>query len=352
MESKLPQITVIVPVYNESENIRTAYHRIRNVFADLSGRYRLELLFSDNHSTDSTFAETAALAVHDPDVKVIRLSRNYGFQRSVLTAYRHASGEAAIQIDCDLQDPPELIPEFLKLWEQGHDVVVGIRRGRRENRALRLARRVFYWLVRQISDEGLLEGAGDFRLVDRSVIERLRSVNDLHPYTRGLISALAARQTGIIYDRDERRFGTSKFPVARLFSIAVDGIVNHSLVPLRLATYIGVAVSVLAILCTLYCIVAYFVHGADWPRGFATLATLLMMSIGINAILIGIVGEYIGRIYDAVRGKPLSIIERTVNIVADTPNASLRANHDETRIGNSEQPMSDNWGHAREDRSC
>jgi dolichol-phosphate mannosyltransferase len=257
------------------------------------------------------------------------------------------TGAAALQIDCDMQDPPELIPQFLQLWEQGFDVVVGIRRARSEGRLLQFMRRTFYWLVRRISDEHLAEGAGDFRLVDRSVIERLRWVNDTHPYTRGLISALAARQTGIVYDRDQRRFGTSKFPIRHLFPLAVDGIVNHSLAPLRLATYIGLAVSLLAAFAVVYCISSYLLHGENWPRGYASLATLLMISIGINATLVGIMGEYIGRIYDAVRRKPLSIIEQTLNLPIVRRNL-LGADHDNARVGDSEQGVRDCGNHVWE----
>lgn len=309
-----PLISVIVPVFNEEENVERCYSTIREVFAGVADEYRLELFFSDNHSTDRTFEILAELAARDPDVRVIRLARNFGFQRSVLTAFRSVSGDAAVQIDCDLQDPPEVMLEFLKLWRKGHDVVVGIRRKRQEAAALQLARKGFYRLLRRISDDQMIDDAGDFRLVDRSVIERLREVRDARPYTRGLVSALSARQTGVPYDRKAREFGQSKFPVRRLFGFAMDGIVNHSLVPLRLATWVGLAAFIGALATILWYLGRYVIAGADWPPGFATLAVLLLASIGLNAVLVGILGEYVGRIYEEVRVRPLTIIETSLNL--------------------------------------
>jgi polyisoprenyl-phosphate glycosyltransferase len=309
-----PLISVIVPVFNEEENVERCYHALRAVFVRVADEYRLELFFSDNHSTDRTFEILAGLAACDPDVRVIRLARNFGFQRSVLTAFSSVTGDAAVQIDCDLQDPPELILDFLKLWRQGHDAVVGIRRKRQEAAVLQLARKGFYRLLRRISDDQMIDDAGDFRLVDRSVIERLKQVRDARPYTRGLVSALSARQTGVPYDRNAREFGQSKFPVRRLFGIATDGIVNHSLVPLRLATWLGIVVFLVTFAIILWYVGRYLFSGSDWPPGFATLAVLLLGSIGLNAVLIGILGEYVGRIYEEVRVRPLTIIETSLNL--------------------------------------
>lgn len=312
--SDRPLISVIVPVFNEEDNVRRCYEAIRRVFDGLEQEYRLELFFSDNHSTDRTFEILAEIAQGDPNVKVIRLSRNFGFQRSLLTAFCSVTGDAAVQIDCDLQDPPDLIVEFLELWRKGHDVVVGIRRKRQEARVLQLARKGFYRFLRRISDDEMIDDAGDFRLVDRSVIERLKQVRDARPYTRGLISALSARQVGIPYDRSVREFGVSKFPVRRLFGFAMDGIVNHSLVPLRLATWVGLCAFLGAFLMALWFVAEYFIADGTGPRGFTTLAVLLLASIGLNAILIGILGEYIGRIYEQVRRRPLTIIETSLNL--------------------------------------
>jgi polyisoprenyl-phosphate glycosyltransferase len=200
-------ISLVMPVYNEEANLDRAYAALIAVFKELP-QYELEFVFTDNHSEDHTFERLVALAKADSRVKVIRFTRNYGFQRSLLTAYRYARGDAAIQIDCDLQDPPELIPRFIALWEQGHDVVVGLRRRRQEPHLLTLGRRAFYALLSRISDDQVTRDAGDFRLVDRSVISRLKALNDFNPYVRGVVSSLAARETGIPYDRTQRMHGT------------------------------------------------------------------------------------------------------------------------------------------------
>ncbi len=327
MSASRPLISVIVPTFNEERNVARAHRAIAEEFDRLAGRYRFELIFSDNHSTDGTFAELRALAAADPRVKVLRLARNFGFQRSVLTAYRHASGVAAIQIDCDLQDPPRLIGEFLARWEDGHDVVVGIRRRRRENPLLQLARRGFYKLLHHLSDENLVENAGDFRLVDRSILDQLHRIRDAQPYLRGLISSLAAHQTGVVYDRERRLYERSKFPVRRLLGLAADGIVSHSTWPLRLATWFGVATWAVTVLLALYYLAARLLVGQRWPAGFATTTILLLVAIGMNGIFMGIVGEYVGRIYNEVRVRPTAVIEETINFDETRAAASTAEGH-------------------------
>ena len=208
-----------------------------------------------------------------------------------MTAYRNARGDAAIQLDCDLQDPPELIPKFLEEWTKGFDVVLGIRADRPEGFLLATGRRLFYWLVTSISDDNIVPNAGDFRLVDRSVIERLKSVNDAKPYTRGLISSLAARQTGFAYDRRARQFEKSKFPLRRLTGIAADGIINHSLLPLRLAGIAGFLVFSGSCLLALFYLVLWLFADQSWPPGFATSTFLILLSIGMNGMFIGILGS-------------------------------------------------------------
>ena len=313
------RISLVMPVYNEAGNIERAYAEILNVFAALP--YEVEFVFTDNHSQDDTFAILARLAAADPRIKVLRFNRNYGFQRSLLTAYRHASGDAAVQIDCDLQDPPALIAQFLALWEKGHDVVVGIRRRRRENPLLTMARRTFYTMLNRISDDRITRDAGDFRLVDRSVLEMLKELNDINPYVRGLISAFARNETGIVYDRDARQHGESKFPVIKLFRFAVDGIIAHSVVPLRLATYVGLVVSTSTFLLSMAYLVAALLFGRSWPSGFATIVIVTLFGISLNAIFLGIIGEYVSRIYQQVRIRPLVVVEQAINI---TENARMK----------------------------
>jgi dolichol-phosphate mannosyltransferase len=316
LEGRRRLISLVIPVYNEEANLDRAYAALTAVFKELP-QYDLEFIFTDNHSEDRTFERLVVLAKADSRVKAIRFTRNYGFQRSLLTAYRHASGDAAIQIDCDLQDPPELIPQFIALWEQGHDVVVGLRRRRQEPHLLTLGRRAFYALLSRISDDQVTRDAGDFRLVDRSVIDRLRALNDFNPYVRGVVSLLAARETGIPYDRVQRMHGRSKFPLRKLVGFALDGILGHSVLPLRLASYAGLAISFVIFLLGLFYVFGALVFGRSWPSGFATIIVVTLFGISLNAIFLGIIGEYVSRIYQQVRFRPLVVVESVLNIQAE-----------------------------------
>lgn len=306
-------ISICVPVYNEEDNVRPLCERVRAVMAKLEDRYDYEILFTDNRSEDRTFERLAALALEDRRVRAIRFSRNFGFQRSILANYVNARGDAAIQLDCDLQDPPELIVEFLRRWEEGYEVVYGIRGNRpKENPFLFGTRRLFYRLIDALSEDPLPHDAGDFRLIGRRVIEELRHVRDQQPYLRGLIAAMGFRQIGIPYDRAARQRGTGKFGFWRLAGLALDGILHHSIVPLRLATAVGFVMCGLAFFGALYFLIARS-FGADWPEGWASLSVLVLFSIGLNALLLGIIGEYIGRIFKNVKPMPLVIIDDVID---------------------------------------
>jgi polyisoprenyl-phosphate glycosyltransferase len=306
-------ISVCIPVYNEENNVRRAYEAILAVSKSLQPKYRFEIVFTDNHSSDRTFSQLQEIAAKDKSVRVLRFARNFGVNKSILTGYRHARGDAAVQIDCDLQDPPTLIPEFIKKWEEGYDVVVGIRRKRDEGHFVELCRRVFYRLLSRVSDDPIVVDAGEFRLIDRQIVEQLRKIDDAYPFVRGLISALAHRQTGIAYDRAQRHHDRSKFPLYKLTSYAVSGLLGHTTLPLRIATYIGLFVALSALCLSGYYLSARLLNGDEWPSGFATTSILLLFSTSLNALFLGIIGEYVGRIYTQIRRRPTVVIETTIN---------------------------------------
>ena len=312
MDAK-PLISLVVPVYNEEPNILPFYERVGATAALLGERFRFELVFTDNHSTDRTFDLLSGLAARDPRVRVFRFSKNFGFQRSILTGYMRSRGDAAIQLDVDLQDPPELIEVFLKHWQDGADVVYGVRVQRAEGRLITSMRSIFYRLADLLSEEKLPVDAGDFRLISRRVIDLVCAYRDENPYLRGTIATLGFTQIGVPYVRNARQRGESKFPFSKLLSLAIDGILNHSTVPLRFATYFGLAASVLTIVMMAGYAVARLALGTQWPAGFTTLAALILMSISINAMLLGIIGEYLGRMYRQVRPSPLTIIEAAID---------------------------------------
>lgn len=309
-------ISIVVPVYNEELNVKRAYEAISDAFSKLN-KYELELLFADNKSTDNTFEILQELAKTDSRIKVIRYNRNYGFQRSLFTAYCLCTGAAAIQIDCDLQDSPDMFETFLKHWEEGHDLVVGIRKNREENKLITAGRRYFYALLDKISEDNITRNAGDFRLVDRGILDMLQEINDPKPYVRGLTSSLASNVAEIPYDRTQRLYGKSKFPLRKMIGFALEGIFAHSSVPLRLATYIGIFAAVITTILSGFFIVGALLFGSDWPQGFATLSVLILFGISLNGIFMGVIGEYIYRIYCQGRKRPLTIIQDRINLEAD-----------------------------------
>lgn len=305
-------VSIIIPVFNEEDNVRKTYAELKRTTAELTG-YEFEFVFTDNHSTDSTFAILCDIARDDPAVRVARFARNFGFQKSVLTGYRLARGAAAIQIDADLQDPPSLFGEFLAKWNEGYDVVVGVRRQRHESWLLQKGRKLYYRLMIRLDGPHLIPDAGDFRLIDRSVIDKLRAIHEPHMYLRGLISSLARRQIGIPFDRAERKHNRSKFPLGALLRLAMEGIVAHSSLPLRVAFYIGMMTAALSVLLAAFYLFVWMVNPGSIPAGFTTTQILILFGIGLNSLFLGVIGIYVGRIYDQVRSRPATIISDLVN---------------------------------------
>ena len=302
-------LSIIMPVYNEEANVELAYHAVCATLDTVSDRYEFELVFTDNHSVDRTFELLTSLARQDSRVKVLRFNRNYGFQRSMLTGYRMARGHAAIQLDCDLQDPPAIMLEFLRLWEEGHDVVVGIREKRQEHALLAGGRRLFYRIMSRIAEDPLPRDAGDFRLLDRSVLKKLVRLNDINPYLRGMSSSFATNPAGVSFTRAKRLAGESKFPLHRLIRMASDSVFSLTLFPLRLAGHVSFLSSLVTLgLAAFYFISALF-FGANWPSGFATLVLLLLFSISLNGAFMAIIGRYVGQIYLQQQNRPYIVVE-------------------------------------------
>ena len=312
MNSEKKIISIIIPVYNEEDNINIAYNRISEVMQTLDKAYGYELIFTDNHSSDDTFFRLQKLAKNDKRVKVIRFSKNIGYQKSILNGFLSSSGDAAIQLDCDMQDPPEMINDFILFWEQGYKVVFGIRKSRKENFFINFVRRVFYKLVNLLSEDLIPLDAGDFRLIDKDIIFNLGKVNDHKPYLRGIIASFGFEQKGVEYHRDKRGHGISKFRMKDLFSLAFDGVLSHSILPLRLASFLGVIISILTVIGSGAYLIGKLYFDASWPRGFATTTILILFSLSLNALFLGIIGEYLGRIYANLKKAPV-IFEETIN---------------------------------------
>ena len=303
-------ITISIPVCNEEENVGPLLKRLRAV-ADSLPRYRFEFLFTDNASEDATFERLLDESKLDRRVRALRFTRNVGFQHSILANYLEARGQAVIQIDADMEDPPELIGEMIEHWEKGYKVVYGIRRRRQESALKTALRKLYYRLVNRLSEVDLPHDAGDFRLIDRVVVDRLRETHDANPYLRGLISSFAYPQTGIVYDRAARTAGVSKFNFAKLLRLAVDGICSQSTKPLEIITFSGFLLSFIAVIAACAYAVWYFTTDDARP-GFTTLVLLTLLTAGINMAFLGVLGEYVGRIFRNTRTVPTAIVQRRI----------------------------------------
>lgn len=308
-----PLISICVPVLNEEDNISNLYNRLCSLADRMSDRCDLEFVFTDNHSIDKTWALLTDLAEEDHRVRAIRFSKNVGFQRSILANYMHTRGDAVMQIDADLQDPPEMLETFFEQWQKGYRVVYGIRKKRPESILLHEFRKFGYWVIDKISEHPIPRDVGDFRLVDRTVIQALSQIKTANPYLRGTIAGLGFNQTGIPYAREARIAGESKFNVSGLIRLGLTAVFNHSTVPLRAASFLGALILAITTLGTLYYLVLKILN-PELPQGLASIHILVLFGIGLNSFLLGIIGEYLLRIYLVLRAEPVAIAEQSLNI--------------------------------------
>lgn len=311
-----PLISISIPVFNEEANIPALYQRLAAVAERMKDRCDLEFVFSDNNSTDNTWMMLDALSVTDPRVRAIRFSKNFGFQRSILANYIHTRGDAVMQIDADLQDPPEMLEQFFDYWQAGYHVVFGIRAERQEGVLITRVRKWGYAAIDKLSEHPVSRNAGDFRLMDRKVVDALQKYRSPDPYLRGIIAGMGFRQRGVAYARSARVAGESKFGFMRVVSLGITGVLNHSTVPLRIATIAGLAILFLSTVGAVYYILMRMLH-PEWPRGIASVLILVLFGIGFQALLLGILGEYLLRIYKLLRNEPVAIVEESLNFSPD-----------------------------------
>lgn len=306
-------ISLVIPVFNEEENVELFYQRLCAV-ADNLNSFDFEFIFTDNNSQDATYSILEKLAEQDSRIRVFSFSRNFGYQRSILLGYQKARGDAAIEFDCDGQDPPELLQTFLNHWQHGYQIVYGIRKNRKEGFFITELRKMFYRFINSISDNGELPlDAGDFMLIDRKVLDQLKLIDGHYLYLRGTIFNLGFKKIGFEYSREARLRGESKFPLIKMIELAMDGIVNQSIFPLRLASYTGIFVAVITILLALIYLTLRIFSLGNTPQGFTTSVLLQLAGIGINATLLGIIGEYIARVYVQSKNFPTVIVDKFID---------------------------------------
>lgn len=304
-------ICVVLPCYNEAGNIPALYERITAAFATIPDQ-PYNLLFCDNASTDSTVAEIKTLAVTDSRVQLIVNARNFGVLRSGLHGFLSAPGDALITMVTDLQDPPEMIPEFVQHWHQGFKVVIGIKPESQEHRLMFLVRRAYYKLIGRLSEVPLIENFTGFGLYDREVVEQVRATGDRQPYFRGLIADLGYARAEIPFIQPRRERGVSSNNFYSLYDLAMLGITSHSKVPLRLATMSGFCLSGISLLVAFFYLVAKLLFWNRFPANTAPILIALFFFASVQLFFIGILGEYIGVILTHVTKRPLVIEKERV----------------------------------------
>ena len=306
------RISVCIPVFNEAANLPVAVEAVERLFRDELEAYDLEIVITDNASTDATWDVVNLLATERPHLRAYRFSRNFGYQNSVFAGISMATGSAVVELDADLEDPPNVIPRFVEKWEEGFDVAYGVRVTRHGSWFLRLAFFLFYRVLNKLSDFPIPRDSGDFRLLDRRVVEVLKNLPERNLYLRGLVSYLGFRQAEVLYDRQPRIGGASKFGFLHYTTLAIDALTAFSKAPLRLIGILGIILFTLSMLLSLYYLYGRIFYGTLLP-GFTTLVVLTLMLNSVTFIFLGVLGEYLSRIFDDAKGRPRVIIRDSVN---------------------------------------
>jgi polyisoprenyl-phosphate glycosyltransferase len=300
-------LSVIVPLFNEEEIVAKTFEVLE---AELSN-IEHELIFVNDGSTDKTREILEGLLPQTPQNRLINFSRNFGHQAAFSAGLKHATGKAVVIIDGDLQDPPSLIPEMLKKWEEGYQVVYAQRRKRKGETIFKKASaHAFYKILHALTSIDIPMDTGDFRLMDRAVVDQLNALPERNRFLRGLVCWVGFKRTGILYDRKERTAGTSKYPLRKMVRLAMDGITSFSTTPLKLSFLLGMFATLVAFGLFVWSVLEKFLNPVTTVPGWASLMTAIVFFGGVQLISIGILGEYIGRIYEEVKGRPLYIEDK------------------------------------------
>ena len=301
-------ISVVVPCYNEEQVIAETHRQLVAALWALEAT-DFEIVYVDDGSSDATVDRLREIQTTDSRTRVVRLSRNFGHQLAVSAGLEHAAGDAVVIIDADLQDPPEVIPEMVARWRDGYHVVYGMRTDRPGETPFKLwTAKLFYRFINRLSKVQIPLDVGDFRLLDRRVVDVLLAMPERDRFLRGMVSWIGFRQVAVMYARAERAAGESKYPLFKMLQFAADGVLSFSLTPLRLALWVGFLSIGMAFAGILYALVIHF-FTKDWVRGWTSIFTAVLFIGGAQLITLGIIGEYIGRIYAEVKRRPLYVVE-------------------------------------------
>ena len=300
-------ITIVIPVMNEEDAVQPFVETVSNELKNIN--YKLEFIFVDDGSKDNTVRNIKNLINQDERINLLKLSRNFGKEAAMTAGVDHSTGDAVIPMDVDLQDPPEVIHEFIKKWEEGFDTVYGVRKSRDEDTTgKRASAGLFYKIFNKISDTSIPYNTGDFRLIDRKIVDVLKNLPEKNRFMKGLFAWPGFSSIGVAYDRPARRHGKTKFNVWKLWNFAVDGITSFSTWPLRIWSYIGGIIALISLIFMFCIVLRTFIYGIDWP-GYASLMSAILFFGAMQLISIGVIGEYLGRLYIESKNRPIYIVD-------------------------------------------
>ncbi|WP_017306160.1 glycosyltransferase family 2 protein [Spirulina subsalsa] len=315
-------LSIVVPIYNEESNLDALFNRLETVLENLNLSY--EMICVNDGSRDNSLQGLIAHHQRNPRIKIINLSRNFGKEIALTAGLDHTTGQAVIPIDSDLQDPPELIGELVAQWRAGYDVVYATRRSRQgETKLKKLTATLFYRTIGKMSNIAIPPNTGDFRLLDRRVVEALKTLPERTRFMKGLFTWVGYKQTAVYFDREPRFQGKTTWNYWKLWNFALDGIISFSSLPLKVWSYMGLAVSIFAFFYAVFLIIRTLMLGVDVPGYASTIVSVLFLG-GIQLISLGVIGEYLGRIYEEVKGRPLYLVRDIYGLEAkDDPTIQL-----------------------------
>ncbi|MCX8075006.1 MAG: glycosyltransferase family 2 protein [Clostridia bacterium] len=311
----MKNISIIIPTYNEEDTVNECYTRLRKILKEYEEKYSFDIIFIDDGSKDSTLSKLEEIADNDKVVKVISFSRNFGQQSAIIAGIRENNSDAAVIIDCDMQDPPEIIIELIKLWEEGYEIVYARRKKRNgENIFKLLTSKLFYLILNKLSDTRIPRDTGDFRLIDKKVILSINSLKEHNKFLRGLFSWVGFKQKEYEYERQQRYGGNTKYSFKKMLKLAADGIYSFSTKPLEIVTGIGFISILISILVLIYSLIRYFTNDQNLSIGWTSIIVCITFFSGIQLLSLGIISQYIARIYDESKSRPEYIINKKINM--------------------------------------